>query len=103
MDDSSEVMSFEQMAFEDQDLMCPPTPRLIPIDKSEPFKLIPAKFKSSVNNGIDNIHVLNKLAGILAENNPSNVPNASFEPNFTGKYHINSRVAKPGLSPYRSN
>ena len=58
MDDSSETTSFEQMAFQDQDLVCPPAPRLIPVDKSESFKLVAAKSRSGVENGCDDISAL---------------------------------------------
>ena len=103
MDESSEMTSFEQTVFEDEDLVCPPAPRLIPVDKSESFKLIPAKSRPGVENGFDDINALRKLARILVDKSPSNFPNAVIEANTPREYLTNSQVAKSGNTPQHTS
>ena len=51
MDENTEVTASDSMEIYTQDPVCPPAPKLRPIDMSESFRTIPAHSRSGV---IDN-------------------------------------------------
>ena len=71
MDESTEVITTsDSIEFYSPDPVCPPAPKLRPIDMTESFRTIPAHSNSGV---MDNTKILTILVRILIEKSTSTI------------------------------
>ena len=88
MDEGTEVTTSDSIKFNTQDPVCPPAPKLRPIDMTESFQKIPAHSRSGI---IDNTQILTTLIGILIEKRTSTILTAPIELNYPPSHQTVSR------------